>query len=110
MSNKLSSEEVDEIKHMFPAIPEEYFDFMRDIGWGNFSNNLMLYSAPVTPDEIYGDDYPDVISRILIFGDDFNGRCFGWDTSNKFSIGEIDPIEFSFELVNSNFKEFVLKK
>ncbi|PSB40118.1 hypothetical protein [Chamaesiphon polymorphus] len=92
MSKKLSSEEVNKIKIMFPAIPEDYFDFMRNIGWGNFSNSLMLYSAPVNPDEIYGDDYPDDISRILIFGDDFNGRCFGWDPSNKFYIGEIDPI------------------
>ena len=83
---------------------------MRNTGWGSVSNHLMLYSGPVTPDEIYGDDYPDVIDRIVIFGDDFNGRCFGWDANNEFSIVEIDPVDFSIEEVNFNFKQFVLNK
>jgi hypothetical protein len=105
--HQLSSSEIKEIRDIFPNIPEEYFEVMKNRGWGKVSNNLMIYSGPVTPSEIYGDDYQDIIDKVIIFGDDFNGRCFGWDTNNNYSIVEIDPVDFSIEEVNLNFKEFI---
>ena len=106
---KLSFDVARKIQDTFPQIPEEYLQFLRNIGWGRVSHSLMLYSGPVTPDEIYLDNYQNT-NEVIIFGDDFNGHCFGWNTENSYSVVDIDPIDFSIEELDLSFQVFVASR
>jgi len=70
-------------------LPDDYLGFLETIGFGNLEE-LQLYGGPVLPNSIYPQPKSD-LSDILLFGDDFQGYCFGFDTSQKCALVDVDP-------------------
>jgi hypothetical protein len=86
---QLLPSEIDELQRAIPSLPEEYLRFLRVVGYGTLGD-LQLYSGPVWSGSIYPERKAD-LSHIALFGDDFQGYCFGFDTCQGFSVVEVDP-------------------
>jgi hypothetical protein len=88
MSNRttLATSEIAALKKQYPELPAEYFDYLLNVGWGEADSGRIIYSGPVTPASIFGDRYRN--STIILFGDDMQGYCFGFDMATK-RLGEI---------------------
>jgi hypothetical protein len=51
----LNAEETDEIRKEHPDIPNDYIDYLTEVGWGDFrESQYMVYSCLVDSEEIFG--------------------------------------------------------
>ena len=73
----LEDSEIKELKSKHPTLPEEYFEYLRSVGWGDAESGNMIYSGPITPQNIFGDGFEG--PELLVLGDDYNGYCFAFD-------------------------------
>lgn len=64
-----------------PELPADYLAYLRDVGWGIAPSGHMIYSGPISPDEVYP-QLADETNRVLI-GDDMQGYCLGYDFTAK---------------------------
>jgi len=71
------------------------------------SSAYMLYNGILEPDDIYDAETAEGLGGLLIFGDDMQGYCFGFDTGNDWAIIEIDPTDMSYRKTFNHFSEFI---
>ena len=89
-------------------LPPAYLDFLREIGWGPLNEiSLMIYNRLIGARSIFGSDTPEKWGRILIFGDDFSGYCYGFASANDWKIVGIGPTEMDIREISRSFEEFV---
>lgn len=86
MRTPLSREAITDLRRRFPALRDDYFNYLMTVGWGETDAGPMIYQGPTNPGEIYG--VRDEHVGILLLGDDFQGHCFGYNTETE-SYGEI---------------------
>ena len=81
---RLSASEIDALLAEHPELPAAYLNYLRDVGWGQAPNGHMIYSGPISPDEVY----PHLADegRVLL-GDNMQGFCLGYHFASK-SFGE----------------------
>ncbi len=89
MLTKISDNDLAAIRVVYPDLPFEYSEFLSRIGFGEVGD-IRLYGGPILPSEIYPKPKGD-LSHIILFGDDCQGYCFGFDLLRQFSIVEVDP-------------------
>ena len=71
-----TNQNVEQLRHQFPTLPDDYFHHLSKIGWGE-TNGRMIYEGPIYSDEIYGQI--DELNDIVLLGDDFQGYCLGYN-------------------------------
>ncbi len=77
----LTSAEIDRLVAEHPDLPRDYLAYLRDFGWGETPRGHVIYSGPISPDEVYP-QLPGDKQRVLI-GDDMQGYCLGYDFASK---------------------------
>ncbi|MES2792234.1 MAG: hypothetical protein V4719_21635 [Planctomycetota bacterium] len=102
---KLTPRQIERLQGDFPGLPDEYVRFLSLIGYGNLEE-LQLYSGLVSPGSIYPKPQSD-LSGIMLFGDDFQGYCFGFDIHRQFSLIEVDPRGNLQPSMQSGFLSFI---
>ena len=85
---KLPDAEIALIEATCPELPPEYFAYLRDVGWGETASARMIYSGPISPQDVYGASFRQ--PGIVLLGDDFQGHCFGYDLIAS-TYGEASP-------------------
>jgi hypothetical protein len=73
--------EVEALAAEHPRLPAVYFGYLRDVGWGASPSGHMVYSGPISPDEIYP-QLPCEKTRVLL-ADDTQGYCLGYDIESQ---------------------------
>ncbi len=86
---KLTAAAQEKIRTSFPGIPEDYVDFLGRIGYGNLGE-LQIYSAPIEPRDVFP-CASEQLEAIVLVGDDLQGYCFGFDTTESYQLVELDP-------------------
>ena len=98
--SRLTDSEVDALVAEHPELPAAYLNYMRDVGWGQTPSGHMIYSGPISPDEVY----PDLADEgRVILGDDMQGFCLAYDFASKrfgeySDSGEWSSFESGFDL------------
>ena len=82
----LEETEIKKLRDEYPGLPEEYFEYLRTVGWGEAESGHMIYSGPITPEDIYGDGYEG--PELWVLGDDYQGYSFAFDPASGL-FGEI---------------------
>ncbi|MBT2785960.1 MULTISPECIES: SMI1/KNR4 family protein [unclassified Halomonas] len=101
----------EQVKNIYPNLPKEYLVFLEEIGSGEIGNAAyIIYNGVLTPDEIYDEVTAEDLNNILIFGDDMQGYCSGFDVENGWSVVEVDPTDMSFRKIFDNFSAFIRDK
>jgi len=86
---KLTTEEVRELQLQFPSLPQDYIEFLREIGSGNLGD-IQIYSGPTNPDSVYP-SISSELAQVVLVGDDLQGYCFAFDMIDGFRLVEVDP-------------------
>ena len=89
-------------------VPADYVAFMKELGWGEVGEAAyMLYEGLLTPDQVYDEDDERPLDGILLFGDDMQGYCSGFDTNNGWVVVDIDPVSREAHQVADSFSEYI---
>lgn len=89
MLTKVSEGQLAELRSRYPSVESEYFQFLGEVGYGDLGD-IQFYNQPTSGDSIYGQNV-ERLKEVLIFGDDMQGYCFGFDSLNQYRVVEIDP-------------------
>jgi len=84
-----SAEDCSRLRRRYPELPQEYFEFLQEVGHGNLGN-LVIYAQPMQPLVVYGPARSPMLSGIVLFGDDMQGFCYGFDLKDGHVV-VIDP-------------------
>ena len=104
----ISEAEVISIRAQYPSVPEDYLDYLREVGYGDVGGgSYMIYSGLLQSDEIYDPETAEDLSRVAFFGDDFGGQCAGFDTSKNWVVVEVESIDNSLSEMSKTFEEFI---
>lgn len=87
---RLPTEECSRLQSRFPALPPDYFEFLKTVGSGDLGT-IAIYNFPMEPVEVYGNARAEDLSGIVLFGDDMQGYCYGFDSKDGGRVVEIDP-------------------
>jgi hypothetical protein len=95
--------------NLYPSIPLDFLSFLSEIGAGEIGRaNFVLYGGFMESRDVYGET-PAGLEHVLLFGDDMQGFCCGFDTRD-WTVYEIDPANMKSTLVASNFEIFIRAK
>ena len=73
-----------------PGIPEDYLAFLQTVGFGSIGDrSFMIYGGPISPPFVYDPATAEAVEGVLLFGDDFQGSCVGFDARRR--VVEVDP-------------------
>lgn len=86
---RLGSDDIDVLKKRHPELPADYLRFLVEVGYGDLGE-LQLHSGPSDAESFYPTT-PESLKNVIIFGDDKQGYCFGFDKSNGHQVVEISP-------------------
>tara|TARA_B100000745_G_C20007236_1_gene342051 strand:+ start:40 stop:441 length:402 start_codon:yes stop_codon:yes gene_type:complete len=101
----------EKFKSIYPNLPEDYLSFLKEIGSGEIGNAAyIIYNGVLSPDEIYDETTAEDLSDILIFGDDMQGYCSGFDVEHGWTVVEIDPADMSYRKTFDCFSDFIRDK
>lgn len=84
---KLTDEGLVALQERFPELPPGYFEYLKAYGWGLTLSGRMLYSAPIDPEEIFGEAHG--LQGFVLLGDDLAGYFFSFRLATK-QYGEVD--------------------
>ena len=98
--------EINAIKKDNPGLPSDYTDFLSEIGHGDLGV-LIVYDAPMAPSEVYPHASADALNGIVLFGDDMQGYCYGFDLNDAGRVVELDPAGSIDRSVESGFIDFL---
>ncbi|MCS6180354.1 SMI1/KNR4 family protein [Shewanella baltica] len=101
---RASEDKISKLKLDIPNLPDDYLEFIKTIGFGNLSD-IQLYGEPVPPRYIYGDRLG--LESIVLFGDDFQGYCFGFDINDGCRVVEVSPKGEVDKSVEPSFKSLM---
>lgn len=73
----LSGAELVLLRDAHPALPDEYFTYLQEVGWGPCGQGRMMYSGPVSPAVVCG--VKALMPRTLIVGADADGNFLAYD-------------------------------
>ncbi len=93
----------------FGPLPRDWLDFLVEVGAGTVGpvpGAFKIYPGLVEADDIY-DDVTAALSDLLLFGDDFQGYCVGFERSEDWRVVEVSPIGAAIEPLASSFEEYV---
>ncbi len=107
---KLPEKEFESQINKYGNVPDDYVDFIREIGCGEIGEDyFMLYNGLISPSDIYDPDKADELRYILFLGDDFSGRCVGFENSGSWELIEVDENQ-RINFLNITFEEYVRTK
>lgn len=102
---RLAATEVDELKRQYPEIPEDYLAFLAEVGFGDLGE-LQLHSGPSSAGSLYS-PLPKHLEQVIVFGDDKQGYCFGFDRANNYRLVEVSPNGEVNDHVDPNFTKLL---
>lgn len=105
----ISENEAREIRDFHKNIPEEFIDFLKEIGAGQFRNSQYEIKSFVFDFyEIGLDHIYEIDKSILLFGNSFSGDFVGFDLSKiQPTVLEIDHLSGEIYDTNKTFIEFL---
>ena len=103
--SRLSADAVNSLREEFPGLAQDYVDFLSIVGYGDLGE-LQVYSGPILAEEVY-ESATQELRSIILFADDFQGYCFGFDTADEFRVVEVDPRGRVDRSVEPDFRMFI---
>ncbi|SEE15111.1 SMI1/KNR4 family protein [Pseudomonas kilonensis] len=96
------------ITNVQTKVPVDYIGFLKEYGCGEIEvAGLMLYNGFLEVGEVFDAETAVSLSDILIFGDDMQGRCIGFDKNDHWAVVEIGSSDISCRKLSNTFSEFL---
>ena len=77
---KLNKEDIDMIKSKYKNVPDDYFDYLKYVGYGSFREcQFMVYQSLMTLSDIGIEIDNKGFNDLVFFGDSFYGDLSGFN-------------------------------
>lgn len=86
---RLEAIDIGALRDRHPGLPADYLQFLAEVGYGDLGE-VQLHSGPSAA-ENFCPAGSKGLESVLVFGDDKQGYCFGFDTIDGFRVVEISP-------------------
>jgi len=87
----ISKEEASELRQQHPGLPEDYIEFLEQVGYGSVGpNRFSIYEAPGEPSDIFDEETASACGPVILIGDDFQGYILAFRTTD-WSLLEVSP-------------------
>lgn len=86
---KVPPPEIRRFRKEHPGIPEDYLAFLQTVGHGTIDSGYKVYGGPISPSFVLGPGSKVEVGALILFGDDFQGSCGGFDA--RWRVVEVDP-------------------
>jgi hypothetical protein len=107
----VTADQLASLRKDFSGIPEDYVDFLGEIGWGTFGDGLFgIYEGPISPEDIYDPITAARFRTLWLIGDDYSGYNIAFDAMRAWSIVGIDSANMEVNLVAKTFEAFIRPK
>ena len=105
----LNAAEIAELRTGYPDIPEDYLDYLSEIGWGSFREcQYVVYDGPIDPGDIFDSEtVTSLKKRVLCFGDNFSGDPGGFLPEEGWQVVEIWHDSLDIYETSKTFGEFI---
>ena len=101
----VAASQIDLIRSRYHWLPDDYLEFLRDVGAGEIGDSsFMIYDSPVPGESIFGNT---AVPGVLAVGDDFQGYVFGYSRATGTNVVEIDPSGATLDVAAPSFAEFI---
>ncbi|MEN5151882.1 SMI1/KNR4 family protein [Pseudomonas orientalis] len=88
--------------------PDDYLEFLQEFGSGEIETvGFMLYNGLIEASDVFDEETAAQFEGVMIFGDDMQGRCVGFDKNDKWAVVEIDSADMSVKKLCDTFYLFV---
>jgi hypothetical protein len=105
---KLSIIEIDEIANEYKGVPQEYLNYLLEIGYGEIREySLNFFSGLVTLNDLDLEEHYPVGKNIQYFCTDFCGDMIGFDTFDNFNIVQLDHELAELRSLGTTFRELI---
>jgi hypothetical protein len=101
---KLDDGKIALMKSTYKNIPEDYVQYLKQIGWGSFrENQFMVYETLMSLSDIGIDGN----NALLFFGDNFSGDLSGFDFAKNGNVIEYWHDSDEIYETQKSFKEYI---
>jgi len=112
---RLSSGRIKELETLFPGIPHDYIEYLRQIGSRSFREcQFMVFAAPALAADFIGEEAADCYgaeqSKVLCFGDNFSGDFSGFLPSDKWAVVELWHDDGTLWKTGKSFGQYIRAK
>jgi hypothetical protein len=109
--HRVTGDQLAALRTDFPGIPEDYLEYLAEIGWGTFGASLfVVYEGPISPEDMYDPVTAARFKSLWLIGDDYSGYNIAFDTKRSWSIVGIDSANMEVNRVAKTFESFIRKK
>ncbi|MGG3927133.1 SMI1/KNR4 family protein [Metabacillus fastidiosus] len=93
----------------FTDIPQDYTDFLKEVGYGSVGDSyFMFYEGLIEAEEIFDTEENEELNNVLLLGDNFSGDAVGFLITDNWSIIEVWHEDLSIvPREEKTFKQFV---
>ena len=103
----LNEAEILSLKAEYPGLPEDYFRYLKEVGWGSiFDSGFMVYGEPMTLPDLDILEF-DELNQLLLFGDNFAGDFSAFDPNDGFKVVEIWHESWEIYDPGQTFREYM---
>lgn len=67
----------------FPELPDDYIEFLTQVGFGNLGESFSIFEGFVYPDNIFDEITAKELSNYIFIGSDFSGWTLAYDMRKK---------------------------
>lgn len=87
---KLTDKDIEEIRKQYPDIPQDYLDYLKEMGYGTIREcQFMVYKGLENIEDILGYEVEELEDKkFLVFGDNYSGDFSGFLIEEEWKVAE----------------------
>jgi hypothetical protein len=107
----LSNQAIQKLRAAFPGVPEDYLDYLQEIGEGGFREcQFCVYGRFENLDYFIGEGARTIGKKILCFGDNFSGDPAGFLPDEDWALVEVFHDNHRVHYTRKSFAQFIREK
>lgn len=106
---KLTDTEIEKIRKQYQDIPQDYLEYLREIGYGTLREcQFMVYEGLETIEDILGYEVEGLENKkFLIFGDNYSGDFSGFLIEEEWKVAEFWHDCEELHICGQTFQEYI---
>lgn len=106
---KLTDKEIEEIRKQYPYIPQDYLDYLKEIGYGTLREcQFMVYEGLENIEDLLGYEVEGLEDKkFLAFGDNYSGDFSGFLIEENWKVAEFWHDCEELKVCEQSFQEYI---
>lgn len=106
---KLTDKDIEEIREQYSDIPQNYLDYLKEIGYGTIREcQFMVYEGLENIEDILGYEVEELEDKkFLVFGDNYSGDFSGFLIEEEWKVAEFWHDCEELKICKQSFHEYI---